>query len=272
MLIDKKSEIRREMNMLEGKYFSKKSDLGKVLRLSVMTAIILGFMVLVPMAAQAESSNPNPDVLPVNSNSYGMTYGEWSARWWQWALSMPVDKNPLLDTADCSKGQSGKVWFLAGTFGGSVERKCTMPAEKAILFPIINAEWSVVEANSIDGKCFLPDVISGTTEEALRACAKAQIDHVTIKEASVDGVQLQDLDNYRVESPLFEFTLPKNNILGLPAGSSPSVSDGYWILLAPLPVGKHTVHFRGVAVFPNPKPKKPPFVFETEVTYSLSVR
>src|SRR3972149_2756089 len=140
------------MNMLEGKYFSKKSDSGRALRLSVMTAIILGFMVLVPMAAQAESSNPNPGVLPVNSNSYGMTYGEWSARWWQWALSMPVDKNPLLDTADCSKGQSGKVWFLAGTFGGSVERKCTMPAEKAILFPIINAEWSVVEANSIDGK------------------------------------------------------------------------------------------------------------------------
>ena len=243
--------------MFERKNFLIKSDLGKVLRLSIMAAIIFGFMALVSMTAQAES-NPNPKVLPVNSVPYGKTYGEWSAEWWEWALSIPTPDNPLLDMngEKCGVEQSGDVWFLAGNFGGASERTCTVPAGKAIFFPIINAEWSVVE-----GECPLDIDISGTNEEALRACAVAFMDHVTELEVSVDGTTLQNLENYRVQSPLFTFELPEDNILGLSAGPSPSVSDGFWIMLAPLSAGEHTIHFRGEADFP----------FVTKVTYTLTV-
>jgi len=239
--------------MFEGKNFSKKSGLGKVLRLSVMAAIILGFIVSIPLVATA--ADTNPVVVPVDSDYEGLSYGNWSAKWWQWALSIPAPDNPLLDTSGekCGEGQSGNVWFLAGTFGGSAERTCTVPAGKAILFPIINAECSTVEGN-------------GKTEEELSACAKDLIDHVRVKEAKVDGMPLIDLNNYRVQSPLFRFRLPPNNILGLSPGSSPSVSDGYWILLEPLSTGPHTIHFRGVAPFPEFG-----FTFKTEVTYTLTV-
>jgi hypothetical protein len=37
----------------------------------------------------------------------------------------------------CAGGQSGKVWYLAGTVGsGSVTRTCTVPTGRALFFPI----------------------------------------------------------------------------------------------------------------------------------------
>ena len=64
-----------------------------------------------------------------------------TAEWWQWALSFPVDENPILDTTgeDCSKGDiSDDIFFLAGTAGGKVERECTISEGQAILIPIVN--------------------------------------------------------------------------------------------------------------------------------------
>jgi len=50
-------------------------------------------------------------------------YTEWSAAWWQWALSIPTASNPLFGkTDDCNIGQPGPVWFIGGIFcvnGGS---------------------------------------------------------------------------------------------------------------------------------------------------------
>src|SRR5215831_19135202 len=79
------------------------------------------------------ASNPNPGVLPVQSRPYGFTYGEWSARWWQWLFLLPLDNSPLFGTADCSVGQSGPVWFLGGS--PSPRPGCTVPAGKALFFP-----------------------------------------------------------------------------------------------------------------------------------------
>ena len=101
--------------------------------------VVVGLMVLTTIAF-AQGGNPNPRVLPVHSSPFGSTYGEWSARWWQWVLSVPAATNPLNDTtgAQCAQGQTGKVWFLAGTFVGPVTRTCTVPQGKALFFPILN--------------------------------------------------------------------------------------------------------------------------------------
>src|SRR5437763_11387933 len=78
--------------------------------------------------------NQNSGIHPPCSSPYGLTYGEWSARWWQWLLAIPPNVNPNFDGTsldpdvatvnDCAQGQSGPVWFLAGTFGGPAERAC----------------------------------------------------------------------------------------------------------------------------------------------------
>jgi hypothetical protein len=184
------------------------------------------------------SGNRNPVVFPPNSHPYGLTYGQWSTEWWQWAVSIPSSNSPITDTTgeNCDVNQQGKVWFLAGTTGNPINkpvmRTCTIPVGKAILFPIINGECSTAEGN-------------GDTEAELRACAKSQMDGVTFLQASIDGVPLKNLKMFRAVSPLYKFTAVEDNPFGIPAGTTNSVADGFWVMLPPLRPGTHTISFGG---------------------------
>ncbi|MBV9179570.1 MAG: hypothetical protein JO327_12115 [Nitrososphaeraceae archaeon] len=186
----------------------------------------------------ALADSTNPLVASIGSKLYGLTAGEWTAKWWQWALSIPKSNSPFSDKTgqNCGLNQNGPVWFLAGTTGGSQERTCTIPAGKAILFPIVNNECSTAEYPA------------DKTESALRSCATGFIDHTTTLQTSVDGINLNNLKQYRIQSPLFNFIFPKDNIYGVAPGPTQAVSDGYWILLQPLSPGKHNIHFNGAVV------------------------
>jgi hypothetical protein len=85
----------------------------------------------------------------------------------------------------------------------------------------------------------------------------------------VDGVTLQNPAAYRATSGLFTFTGDPSLTAVLDpcvTGSpQPGVSDGYWIMLAPLSAGTHTIHFRGVVTFADGSS------FTTEVTDHLTV-
>src|SRR5262245_29132534 len=81
-------------------------------RLVAEVALIVGLMIL-PFST-VSAKNDNPHVLPVESHPYGLTYGEWSAKWWQFVLSIPAPNNPLLRDDKCTVGQTGRVWFLTG--------------------------------------------------------------------------------------------------------------------------------------------------------------
>lgn len=71
-------------------------------------------------------------------------------------------------------------------------------------------------------------------------------DSVIQIQATVDGISVKGLDKYRIQSPLFNFTLGSNNILGLPAQTTTqAVSDGNWVFLKPLPLGEHVIYFKG---------------------------
>jgi hypothetical protein len=62
---------------------------------------------------------------------------------------------------------------------------------------------------------------------------------------TVDGKHLKNLDQHRFQSAAYNFTLPEDNILGENETKSISVADGFWVMLKPLPRGKHTIHFEG---------------------------
>lgn len=243
---------------------------------AVMTiAIILGLMVLAPMVAHADE-NPNPSVLPPDSKPYGLTYGEWSAKWWQWAYSIPLSENPLVDEtgANAANGQSGPVWFLAGKFCitpcGSPEvatanRVVNVPAGKALFFPILNTEWDNL------------GVEPPLSEKELRDIIEAQMDSGENMVAEVDGVPIKDLESalttpYRVISPVFTYRIPSDNIyklfgINLPAQDVPgAVGDGVYLMLAPLPVGQHKIHFKGD--FPITAPYG---AFALDITYTINV-
>jgi hypothetical protein len=169
-----------------------------------------------------------------DSKPFGITYAEWTARWWQWVLSIAKTENPLVDGdgRNCANNQSGPVWFLAGTLQGQAERSCIVPADKAILFPVINFEASVAEGD-------------GTTDEELAARAKFEMDQITNMQVMFSGTDVNELKHYRIKSPPFDVTLPADNVLGLPAQTTKMTSEGYWLFLKALEPGKYGLHSFG---------------------------
>jgi len=189
---------------------------------------------LASTAPTAFAAGANPGVLPPGSHAYGNTYAEWSARWWQYVLSFPAATNPLFDTtgAACAAGQHGKVFFLVGSFTGPVVRdECIVPAGVALFFPMIN----IVDVNT-----------DSQTADELRAEIAPIEDGAYDLHAAIDGVAVSNPAAYRTKSTVFSLLLPADNLFGLPAGAyAPAVADGYYLLLAPLPPGPHTITFGG---------------------------
>jgi hypothetical protein len=102
----------------------------------------------------------------------------------------------------------------------------------------------------------------------LRTIATSNQDDPKTLEAKIDGVRMENLRDFRVESPVMLLTLPKDNAmlpaigLDVPEGTyTPNVSDGYWLMFAPLSRGKHTIRVKGVAANG----------FTVETTYHLTI-
>jgi hypothetical protein len=77
-------------------------------------------------------------------------------------------------------------------------------------------------------------------------CAKTIQDQATTLFASVDGLPIRHLQEYRIQSPTFDFTLPQNNILRMPAKTTTqAIADGNWVFLKPLSPGIHKIMFKG---------------------------
>ena len=229
-----------------------------LLRKMVPIAAFIGL--ILPLTNTFSQAQNSIDVFMTDSRPYGVAYSEWTARWWQWALSIPKDINPVGDETGkyCTEKQEGPAWFLAGTFGGRAERSCTIPFGKAILFAPMNVECSYAEDSNLK------------TESDLRVCAKSGQDLVRAVEVTVDGMKLQNLQKYRIQSPLFNLTLPNNNVFGLPASNTMAVSDGIWVFLKPLSPGNHEVHSKGTCVDFTTPSTVPSFV--SDVTYHLTIK
>src|SRR5450631_2228502 len=233
----------------------------------ILPAAALLLALFMPSASASSSTVQPTALLPTGGFSIvqpddkyaGKTYGQWSASWWQWAAAISKPNSPVDDPNgdNCAVNQQGPVWFIAGnTTGGTTRRTCTVPDGKGILVPIINGECSTVEGN-------------GTTEQELRACAKGQIDAVTVTEATIDGRAVNlgrpNVGRFRFVSPLFQISFAPNNAFGVNAGTGKSVADGFWVLVKPLKTGNHTIDFHGRAVFPGSPP------FDIDLHYKLKV-
>jgi len=216
--------------------------------------VLVGLTVLLGIIVPSANAADTPSVVEVKT--YGSTYGEFSARWWQWLLSIPAAVNPNIG-GDCGQGQYDDVFFLPGAFGSDpVVRTCAIPAGKPAFFPLINSL-----AFKPGGKDTLLD---------LRKLAAELIDNVTALTVTIDGemtLNLNDLANLRVRSPSFTVIAPPKGLLApgklsVPGNTDPLVSDGYWLLLSPTP-GTHEIHVQATTTYGTPP-------FALDVTYHLT--
>jgi hypothetical protein len=195
-------------------------------------------------------------------------YGKFAAEWWKWVYSIPCTAalcpNPVFDTTGGygAVGQHGEVWFLAGTFGGTVTRNVSVPEGSQIFFPVVNNAFFNSPNTCGQG----PESLS--VEEG-RAAIAPFIDAAINLSATLDGKPLKIV---REQSVVFGVALPKDNLfdfLGFPCTPgiySPAVDDGYYVLLKKLEAGSHRVHIH--AEIPA---KDPANDFVTDVTYNLTV-
>lgn len=68
--------------------------------------------------------------------------GVLAGRWWKWALSAPDALSPVGDLTGEHAGwrQPDDLWFLAGTYGGRVVRRCVIPSGRPVFFPVLNMQ------------------------------------------------------------------------------------------------------------------------------------
>jgi hypothetical protein len=203
------------------------------------------------LAETAPSESPagelgNPNVTSPLATVGGKSYAEWSAAWWQWTMSHPFsqffDPTGQLFSLD----QSGPVWFLQGALE-TPERRCVMPPGTHLLCPIV----LYLNDYPCPDPTFQP-APGQSMEDFLTAGAKAVIDGIPTSpfplSLEVDGVAVNNLASYRTTSKLFSFTADLSMLAfdGCVTGTPQvGVSDGYLVILEPLPPGEHTLHFSG---------------------------
>jgi hypothetical protein len=215
----------------------------------VITALAAALLGVVGSSSRADASG-TPGVLHAFA---GRSTAQWSARWWQWAAGLPAAQNPLVG-ADCRSGQDGPVFFLVGTTGDTdVKRTCHVPRGKALLVPAINSECS-----SVTGDCGSP----ASDYRTLRRAAGALFASGVTATIEVDGDRVP-VQHVVTPAPPFAITFADLIPFQVPPGSGVSVADGYYTLLAPLRVGRHTVTLFGSV------PTSPPFT--VGATYTLIV-
>lgn len=174
-------------------------------------------------------TSPSAQTTPLQSPATpvsDVTQTEWSQRWWQWAGGFEQSESPISDMsgAKCQAGQQGKVWFLAGTYGSRrVERTCKIPAGRYLFFPLVN--YVVFRGPT-----------SGASCEALMRTARSMTDEPSFLMLELDGRSFDRLEDHRhATSGCFQ----------VPNFPVPAAANGYYVMLAPLPRGKHVINFGG---------------------------
>lgn len=237
------------------------------MRLKTITNIlVLGILLLA-------GSRPALAVSPELDSFSGRSYGELTAAWWQWQFSIPASENPRFaqGAVDCSRNQSGPIWFLAGSSTGTdaFVRSCEIPHQKALFFPVLNASW-VNEPNENLTVAEKRDVLDGVMSDvrpgvlASRACRL---------EVTVDGeISTNTVPTVRVQSPPFVVNTGPDPVFGTPNHVDPeAISDGFWVLLPPFSPGQHVLRIRG-AFCELDSTEIHPFIGGVDVTYNLTIQ
>jgi hypothetical protein len=149
--------------------------------------------------------------------------------WWTWAITEPSPLEGNYKGGPRCEGEFIEgVFFLAGTFGGGdATRTCTVPADTALFFPVVNSFTTAEEPNYPWGPH--------------KFVAKASANGETY--ATLDG---EDLKMKRIATGPFTLTFLDPNIFGVPGGPYPypAVSDGLWVYLPEgLEPGEYTLKF-----------------------------
>jgi hypothetical protein len=154
--------------------------------------------------------------------------------WWTWATSAPEGSNPVSDTTGehCTHDQPADVWLVAGSFGETLTRRCTMPAGVPVAGPAVN----LVSDSEADCAAFMPDATG---------------------EVRLDGAQLPLRES---DAVAITFSAVAGNPVTSEGGEFDGYACGLWFATSGLTPGEHVLEIRGSSSD-----------FAVSVTYELTV-
>lgn len=177
-----------------------------------------------------------------SDSSYGgLTFGQWTVKWWEWAISKPAEKNPVVDNTGqyAAENQPSNIWFLAGVLADEKKdkrfpkRQCTIPGGRPILIPILNCETDAVEYPELK------------QDKDLLNHLMRQVESIEKKECYINGELIRP-ERVRSDPQIFEiYVHPDFDQKFGKGGHSRAAADGYWVFLKPLASGEYFINFEG---------------------------
>ncbi|RZJ10076.1 MAG: hypothetical protein EOP39_09680 [Rubrivivax sp.] len=180
------------------------------------------------LPAMQAAAQQAPPLIPPAQVVAGASQEEWSKRWWRWALSFDDEESPVADRDGrfCAEGQSGPVWFLAGTYGTArTTRTCRVPAGKTLFFPLVNNV--AYEPDDADESC------ASLKQRAARLTPAP--DALLLE---VNGKRFKGLAAHRqVTRRCFKIVEDDETL---------AAGNGFYVAMGPLKKGHYTLNFGGI--------------------------
>jgi len=215
------------------------------LNLYILLSLSATYYITVPVV-----TGYNVDFYSKGESPFGISYGDWVAKYWKWDLSIPQDpkSNNLLGLNEngCLVHKENSMVMLVDTAAGGIwNQKCTISHNAAILIPI----WT--------GECDQGTKAFETYSfKQLSDCARG-FDLGKVKgQVKVDGIPVATLDalDYKtnisnnvteVYTKGFNATVPINSHFIVERyGTFPGAAHGWFVFLKPLQPGNHTVYYQ----------------------------
>jgi hypothetical protein len=189
------------------------------------TGLLLGMALACACAGHVCAQGEGASVAWIDGPVAGESLGEWTAEWWRWAQGAAIAPYRDRDGRLCDMGQSGPVWFLAGTDGTfEPRRRCEVPEGKYLLLPVINMVYW--QRTDVRGRMPCAELQRGSAVNNDRLVSAVVV---------LDGKPLGDMRVHRVRSEGCFALNPGDG------SSSLAAADGYWLMLKPLTRGHHTI-------------------------------
>jgi hypothetical protein len=242
------------------------------IRFLIVPALAASFTAACSSSSSSHPAATTAEVLDPTQSHYGNSYCEWGALWWKWLYQLTETSAsscvvPLSDPTgqNCGYEQSGDVFFLVGTLGGTVVRNmCTVPQGKAIFFPIL----------SFDADNGGVPVAMQLTPMALQAVVQGQVDKAPVSglSAEFDGLPVANMASFKCDATQYSYTLPAEpnlydclGMTGVTGMVSPAYAGGYYVMLPPPAPGNHVLKFKGSSPSSTPP-------LTVDVTYNFTVK
>lgn len=208
-------------------------------------ALLFICVVITPGVNIVRAQSTDPFTFPINSSPYNISFKDWLAKYSTWYFSVPKHENwnfrnsPNYVSRDCSylQDRASPVFFLpyvGAELGSVATMSCTVPQNKSILVSIDGATSDYSD----------PTVKTKSPEELIKLVTQSNIYPNPFK-VTLDGhpLALTNEEMYKIQSNLYDLSLPVNNIWGEPPGPDKAITQGWWIMLKPLPPGDHILHY-----------------------------